>query len=234
MPVSGRHDRRVLFGAFNPRTAHRIVVQSQRETGPGARALLAELRRRYRAAPTIWVLLDRGPAHTAAPTQRLATELNIQLIWLPKQWPEWNAMDQLWRELNVWWLPIARPKPSIISRSKPKTGYWNSAHRRLCVRLGYYPKTSGSGSCCKTYGHLHSLNQTASGYETVIQLLQNGVQYCNLVIPSGSSNSDLLDGINLLPLEAEAAITMNVLLKPASAAAGAFSPGRDLTVTVRL
>src|SRR4051794_1426891 len=41
-----------------------------------------------------------GPAHTAAPTQRLAAELNIQLIWLPKQWPEWNAMDQLWRELK--------------------------------------------------------------------------------------------------------------------------------------
>jgi hypothetical protein len=99
-PVSGRKDRRVLFGAFHPRTAQRIVVQSERETGPGARALLAEWRRRYRAAPTIWVLLDRGPAHTAAPTQPLAAQLNMQLIWLPQQWPELNAMDQLWRELK--------------------------------------------------------------------------------------------------------------------------------------
>jgi hypothetical protein len=24
----------------------------------------------------------------------------MQLIWLPKQWPELNAMDQLWRELK--------------------------------------------------------------------------------------------------------------------------------------
>jgi hypothetical protein len=100
VPGSGRPDRRVLFGAFPPRPAPRIVVQSEQETGPGARARLAEWRRRCRAAPTIWVLLDRGPAPTAAPTPRLAAELNIQLLWLPKQWPEWTARDQWWRELK--------------------------------------------------------------------------------------------------------------------------------------
>ena len=97
-PVSGRHERRVLFGALNRHTAHRIVVSWPSETGPGARALLAEIRRRYRRAPTIWLLLARGPAHTAAPTRRLAAQLGIELVWLPKQWPELNAMDQLWKE----------------------------------------------------------------------------------------------------------------------------------------
>jgi hypothetical protein len=79
-----------------------------------------------------------------------------------------------------------------------------------------------------------SLNQTALGYDTVIHLLQNGVEYCSLVVPSSSSNSDLLNGIKLPPLQAEAAITMNVSLKPAGAAVGPLSPGRDLTVTIRL
>jgi DDE superfamily endonuclease len=98
VPVSGRHDRPVLFGARNVRTARRLVVPWPSETGPGARALLAEIRCRYRRAPTIWLLLDRGPAHTAAPTRRLAAPLGIELVWLPQQWPEWNAMDQWWKE----------------------------------------------------------------------------------------------------------------------------------------
>jgi hypothetical protein len=28
----------------------------------------------------------------------LAAELGIKFVWLPRQWPELNAMDQLWRE----------------------------------------------------------------------------------------------------------------------------------------
>jgi transposase len=68
--------------------------------GADARAFLSELRRRYRQAPTIWLLLDRAPAHTDTKTQRLAAELGIVLVWLPKQWPELNAMDHLWKELK--------------------------------------------------------------------------------------------------------------------------------------
>jgi transposase InsO family protein len=100
VPVTGRNAKRALFGALNPGTGHRIVLRWPSETGPGARAFLTELRRRYRSAPTIWLLLDRGPAHTAAPTRRLAVELGIELVWLPRQWPELNAMDQLWSELK--------------------------------------------------------------------------------------------------------------------------------------
>ena len=100
VPVTGRNAKRALFGALNPRTGHRIVLRWSSETGPGARAFLTELRRRYRGAPTIWLLLDQGPAHTAVPTRRLAAELGIKFVWLPRQWPELNAMDQLWRELK--------------------------------------------------------------------------------------------------------------------------------------
>src|SRR5690349_25151362 len=57
-------------------------------------------RRRYRTADTIWLLLDRASAHTAARTQMLAAALDIRFLWLPKQAPELNAMDQLWRELK--------------------------------------------------------------------------------------------------------------------------------------
>ena len=122
VPVSGRNDQRVLFGAINPHTGHRIVVQHERETGPGARALLAQLRRHYRVAPTIWVLLDRGPAHTAGPTRRLAAELGIELVWLPRQWPELNAMDQLWRELKR--LVAANRQPETIDSLAQQAENW--------------------------------------------------------------------------------------------------------------
>ena len=30
----------------------------------------------------------------------MAAQLDIVFLWLPKQWPELNAMDQLWRSLK--------------------------------------------------------------------------------------------------------------------------------------
>jgi transposase InsO family protein len=100
VPISGANARRVLFGAINLVTAHRIVLPRRAAGQADAQAFLRELRRRYRRARTIWLLLDRASGHTAAATQRLAAALGIALLWLPKQHPELNAMDQLWRELK--------------------------------------------------------------------------------------------------------------------------------------
>ena len=46
------------------------------------------------------MLIDEAPGHIAAKSQALAAELGIELIWLPKQCPELNPMDQLWKELK--------------------------------------------------------------------------------------------------------------------------------------
>lgn len=45
----------------------------------------------------IWTLMMLPSTRT---TRRLAREFNIEFLWLPRQWPEFNAMDQLWRELK--------------------------------------------------------------------------------------------------------------------------------------
>jgi transposase len=100
VPITGENAKRVLFGAINIRTAHRVVLERTQAGGTDARAFFLELRRRYRRAGTIWLLLDRASAHTAAATQALAARLRIELVWLPKQAPELSAMDQLWRELK--------------------------------------------------------------------------------------------------------------------------------------
>ena len=100
VPITGANARRVLFGAIDVHTAHRVVFVCRRAGGADARAFLVALRRRCRRAHTIWLLLDRASAHTDAATQAQARALGIVFLWLPKQHPELNAMDQLWRELK--------------------------------------------------------------------------------------------------------------------------------------
>lgn len=100
VPITGANAKRVLFGAINLHTGHRVVVVRRNAGGADARAFLVELRRRYRSRGTIWLLADRASAHTDRATQALAARLGIRFLWLPKQAPELNAMDQLWRELK--------------------------------------------------------------------------------------------------------------------------------------
>lgn len=100
VPITGANAKRVLFGAINVFTAHRVVLKRMRAGGADARAFLIELRRCYRAWGTICLLLDRASGHTDRKTQALAEELNILLFWLPKHAPELNPMDQLWRHLK--------------------------------------------------------------------------------------------------------------------------------------
>jgi transposase len=100
VPITGQNAKRVLFGAINLYTGQRVVLIGKRAGGAEARAFFEELRRRYRQVGRLWLLLDRASAHTNDKTLRLADELRIELVWLPKQWPEWNAMDQLWKELK--------------------------------------------------------------------------------------------------------------------------------------
>ena len=100
VPITGANAKRVLFGAIDLRTAHRVVLIRPRAGAADAQAFLREVRRRYRAAGTIWLLADRASAHTAARTQMLAAALGIRFLWLPKQAPDRNPMDHLWRELK--------------------------------------------------------------------------------------------------------------------------------------
>jgi len=97
--VSGINDRRVLYGAINIRTGHRSVQIGRSMKLPEFHAFLEMLRRSYRGRP-LWLLIDKHRSHTAPSTLRLAARLGVRLLWLPKQSPELNAMDQLWRHLK--------------------------------------------------------------------------------------------------------------------------------------
>jgi transposase len=98
--ITGQNAKRVLFGTINVRTAHRTVTIGRGVGTHEVQAFLLALRKAYRRAGTIWLLADRASGHTAAATLALAKELRIEFVWLPRQWPELNAMDQLWKELK--------------------------------------------------------------------------------------------------------------------------------------
>lgn len=99
VPITGRNAKRVLFGTINPRTGHRIVLRRPNMRQENFQDFLWLLRRSY-PGREIWLLLDEAPCHIAPRSQALAAALKVEMIWLPKQCPELNAMDQLFRGLK--------------------------------------------------------------------------------------------------------------------------------------
>lgn len=95
VPISGFNARRVIFGAINILTGHRLFLARKRQKGEDFRAFLPLIRQSYRGWH-VALLLDEDPSHTAADSQKLAAALGIRLIWLPKRCPELNGMDHLW------------------------------------------------------------------------------------------------------------------------------------------
>ncbi len=78
------------------------------------------------------------------------------------------------------------------------------------------------------------VNEAAAGYTISVDVLQNGAEYCNVSIPDGQTTSQVLDGAPLAPLLRGASLTINITLQVDSTFTGTVSPGRDLSVTIRL
>lgn len=97
--ISGQNAKQVLFAAINLRSGHRIVMPFAKMSQSGFQAFLQLLRFSCRKRP-IGLLLDGASSHIAPKSQQLARTLNIKLIWLPKQCPELNAMDHLFKEVR--------------------------------------------------------------------------------------------------------------------------------------
>jgi transposase len=95
VPLSGSNARRVLFGAVNITTGHRLFLVRKRQRGDDFRAFLPMIRSHYRGWQ-VALLLDEDSSHTAQASRSLAERLRIELIWLPKRCPELNGMDHLW------------------------------------------------------------------------------------------------------------------------------------------
>lgn len=100
MPISGKNARRVLFGTINIRTGHRVVARYNSMNQANFQDFLRRLRSRYRGRE-IWMLMDGAGFHKTSKSLQVAQDLKITMIKLPKQCPELNAMDHLWRAVKA-------------------------------------------------------------------------------------------------------------------------------------
>lgn len=111
VPITGENAKRVLFGALNPRTGHRVVLRRPSLNQEDFQAFLRLLRAHYPGRP-LFLLLDKASCHTAVRSLQLAARLDIHLLWLPRQWSELNAMDHLWRGLKQY-IAANRQYPTV-------------------------------------------------------------------------------------------------------------------------
>lgn len=86
----------MIFGALNLRNGHLVLVCRKPQRAADFCAFLTELRRRCRDRP-LALLLDEDSSHTAHVAWRLATTLNLALLWLPLRSSELNPVEHLWR-----------------------------------------------------------------------------------------------------------------------------------------
>lgn len=95
VPITGRNARRAIFGALHLRTGHLLCLEQKRKRAEEFQEFLDFIRWHYRTCP-IALLLDEYKPHTTPPSQSLAEDLDIQLLWLPKRSPHLNPLDQMW------------------------------------------------------------------------------------------------------------------------------------------
>jgi hypothetical protein len=75
------------------------------------------------------------------------------------------------------------------------------------------------------------IREAPQGAPIELRLRQNGDEYCRLVIPAGALISNVVPGMGLPPLVTGSQINLDALSVPQG---GSGTPGRDLTVTIRL
>ncbi len=93
--LSGRNARRVVFGVMNLVTGHRLFLARTRQRAVDFQALLRRVHSHYRGWHVV-LLLDEDSSHTAISSRKLAEQLSMRLLWLPKRAPELNPMEALW------------------------------------------------------------------------------------------------------------------------------------------
>ena len=101
VPVSGRNDQRSLYCAINLRTGRRITLGRAHQRQGDFQAFLRRLRHGRGAHDPLYLLVDCHSSHTARASLRLARELKVSLLWLPKQCPRLNPVEHLWRALKA-------------------------------------------------------------------------------------------------------------------------------------
>jgi transposase len=100
VPITGNHAKRVVHGALNIHTGAILLFISEVWDQSTHQYFLTMLRAQWRGWHIV-LFEDRGTPHTAEESVALATQLQIELRFLPVATPALNAMDHLWRHMKA-------------------------------------------------------------------------------------------------------------------------------------
>jgi len=101
IPTPGKNQKRYLAGALNARTGKVIWVEWHCKNAEIFIRLMAELRKRYRRARRITLILDNYVIHKSAMTQCfLSVHKKFRLLFQPAYHPWVNRIERLWKQLH--------------------------------------------------------------------------------------------------------------------------------------
>jgi hypothetical protein len=130
--LSGRNASRVIFGTLNLRTGTRLFLVRHRQRQGDFQLFLELIRSHYRGW-YVTLLLDEHPSHTAAASEKLAEQLKIKRLWLPKRSPELNPMDKLWGDAKDV-ISANRQRPTIDEHVDDFLQYLTSISNRQALQ----------------------------------------------------------------------------------------------------
>ena len=98
----GKNVKRYVAGALNARSGKVVHVMAERKNSELFLALVDALRRAYRRARRIHLILDNFIIHKSRRTLRHLARLagRVVLHFLPPYSPESNVIERLWKQLH--------------------------------------------------------------------------------------------------------------------------------------
>lgn len=138
--ITGDRDKRILFGAFSPKSGSLTVMDALRWNQDTFQQFLQQVRRRWRGWHIV-LFLDRGSPHKAKRSQELARSLAIEQRWLPRACPELNPVEGLWRHL----------KQEVLANTVAPVGQSSAQAQQYLLAMHPQERRSRSGAMSKNF-----------------------------------------------------------------------------------
>ena len=101
VPTPGQNQKHYLAGALHARTGRLVWTEHHRKTSVLFVKLLKQLRRQYRRARRIVLIVDNYGIHKSRVTQRwLAENPKFELLFQPTYYPWVNVIERLWKAMH--------------------------------------------------------------------------------------------------------------------------------------
>ena len=101
VPTPGQNQKHYIAGALHARTGSLVWTEHHRKTSVVFVKLLEQLRRQYRRARRIVLIVDNYGIHKSRVTQRwLEGNPKFELLFQPTYYPWVNVIERLWKAMH--------------------------------------------------------------------------------------------------------------------------------------